>query len=871
MKIQSKFNLFIIITIFFTIVTMVFLGTLIISEMSYDLNRRLLDRELSNILSEVEETYHILKKRGALGTEAYVRNAQNEIVNGLKQRLPGKTGHLYIFTADGALLSFPSTDHVPQIPKLAEIIPKERGETDYVLNGQERFCIYDTFPQWNWLVAVSITKEEMYKKRSQYLWYASLIGLLVLSLIFFAGYRMSHNPVSRIDAVLSCVKNVEAGDLTARIPGLISSDEIGTLQRGINLMASTIEARTREQQEAEKALRDSEEQYRILFETTGTATFISEKDMTINLANSELRKILERPGERLEGRSWTEFIPKDDLERLEGYHNIRRVDPNYAPRNYELKVIDVHGNIRDFLITVAMIPGTEKSIASLAEITKLKLTERALRESERRYRFLFNNINDLVTVMRLTGKGLPGKYIEANDIACKNLGYTKEEFAKLSILDVVDSKERDKDSMKWEKLLTDKHVLFETTLVTKNGIKIPAEVNAHLVDFEDHPSIFTCTRDITIRKKSEKELQSERDKFQGVLNAIGEGLYIVNRNFIIEYQNKILIESFGNMEGKKCYNAFFQLNEPCEFCNMHEVLKSGETLGVETVITEGKSFDIFFSPYTDLDGNIKAVVFMRDVTENRRLKAEALRVSHLASLGELAAGVAHEINNPINGIISYAEILVDQCLEGDEDAEIPNRIIKEGDRIAQIVKNLLSFARDRKEEHSPAHIQDILYDTLSLVERQISKDKIKLNVDFPHDLPKIKLRSQEVQQVFLNIISNARYALNRKFPKTHEDKVIEIKVETIEIESQKHVRTIFHDRGTGISGSILDKISDPFFSTKPKGKGIGLGLSISHGIIENHGGRLWFESIEGDYTKVFVDLPVDNGWEFPMQSRIETK
>ena len=138
------------------------------------------------------------------------------------------------------------------------------------------------------------------------------------------------------------------------------------------------------------------------------------------------------------------------------------------------------------------------------------------------------------------------------------------------------------------------------------------------------------------------------------------------------------------------------------------------------------------------------------------------------------------------------------------------------------------------------------------MEKQIIKDGIKLNVDVSPDLPKIKAHSQEIQQVFLNIISNARYALNKKFPEYHEDKVFEIKGETLTIKGRKHIRMIFYDRGIGISADKLDKVYDPFFSTKPKNEGTGLGLSISHGIIKNHGGDLWFESIEGNTQRLWL-------------------
>ncbi|MCP3901777.1 MAG: hypothetical protein GY707_18870, partial [Desulfobacteraceae bacterium] len=247
---------------------------------------------------------------------------------------------------------------------------------------------------------------------------------------------------------------------------------------------------------------------------------------------------------------------------------------------------------------------------------------------------------------------------------------------------------------------------------------------------------------------------------------------------------------------------------------------------------------------------------MRDITEKKNLQAETIRVGHLASLGELAAGVAHEINNPITGIISIAEILTDKFHELGGDKKIPERIISEAERIGNIVKNLLSFARDKKEEYSLVNVNDILDLTLELVEKQLSKEAIKLTISIAFDIPKINARSQEIQQVFLNIISNAKYALQKKYPNPSKDKILEISGKKIRIKEKSFVRLTFYDRGLGISKDFIDRVANPFFSTKPQGEGTGLGLSISHGIIKNHGGNLWFESQKGEYTKVNVDLPV---------------
>jgi PAS domain S-box-containing protein len=270
--------------------------------------------------------------------------------------------------------------------------------------------------------------------------------------------------------------------------------------------------------------------------------------------------------------------------------------------------------------------------------------------------------------------------------------------------------------------------------------------------------------------------------------------------------------------------------------------------------------DAFDSDAVDLLEKLAAnlsygISAIRSNMERKRAETEALRAGHLASLGELAAGVAHEINNPINGILNYAQILANKGPDGSREMDIAKRIIKESDRIANIVSSLLSFARDSEEEKKPILMQDIMADALALTEAQMKKEGIKLEVNLPHDLPKIIAQSQQIEQVFLNLISNARYALNKKYPKNHNGKILVITGESFTDGGKPFVRLTFHDRGTGIPSSNLDKIVNPFFSTKPANVGTGLGLSISHGIINDHGGKLTIDSIETEYTKIIIELP----------------
>jgi signal transduction histidine kinase len=241
--------------------------------------------------------------------------------------------------------------------------------------------------------------------------------------------------------------------------------------------------------------------------------------------------------------------------------------------------------------------------------------------------------------------------------------------------------------------------------------------------------------------------------------------------------------------------------------------------------------------------------------------SEYKRAGHLAVLGEMAENVVNDINNPVGGIISYAEILRDRFNEKGQDSDIPNRILKESDRVIKIVNRFLSFAQGTEEDCCPASIKDILSSTLSIAKSQMIKNDIKLSVNMPADRLMVKVRRKEIQQVFLSIISNACFALNQRFPKFSEYKVFKINSEIVILNGRSYVRTIFHDGGIGISEAILDEIFAPFFSTKPKGEGTGLGLGVSNAIIKDHGGNIRIKTVENEYTKIIVDLPAYTGWE----------
>ncbi|MBI5664836.1 MAG: PAS domain S-box protein [Nitrospirae bacterium] len=402
--------------------------------------------------------------------------------------------------------------------------------------------------------------------------------------------------------------------------------------------------------------------------------------------------------------------------------------------------------------------------------------------------------------------------------------------------------------------------------------------------------ILGAARDITEQKKVEEELLKHREYLMELVEERTKELQWSNLS--LQAANELLENVFANVHVLIAYMDmdfnFIKVNtkyaeangsSPEFFIgkNHFDLYPNEENEAIfRNVVETGKSLFVRAKPFTHPYHNEKGTTFwdwslspvidtagkklglilsLIDVTDNIMLYGELMRAEHLASIGRLAAGVAHEINNPINGIINYAQILSNRSEQGSKEKDIAGRIIKESDRIAGIVSSLLSFSRDNKGAKAPVSLREIIDDALALTETQLKKQGIKINLDLPPDLCRIYANKQQIEQILLNMISNARYALKQKYPEDHSDKIINISCANLIKEGVPNVRIIFYDSGAGISQEIIDKITDPFFSTKPEGEGTGLGLSICHGIVMDHNGSLKIESREGEFTRIIIDLP----------------
>jgi signal transduction histidine kinase len=255
---------------------------------------------------------------------------------------------------------------------------------------------------------------------------------------------------------------------------------------------------------------------------------------------------------------------------------------------------------------------------------------------------------------------------------------------------------------------------------------------------------------------------------------------------------------------------------------------------------------------------LRVEVAEREQAEAERVLANArLRQQQkLDAIGMLAAGVAHEINNPVQGIMNYARLLQRELPSDSRGHDFATEILAESRRVSHIVRDLLVFARRDRDTPGQSNPSDIIHGTLTLVRAVLQDDAIILRVDLPPSLPDILCREQQIRQVLMNLVTNARDALNARYPEAHPEKVVRISATLEERVFGTWVRISVEDHGVGVEPDDAERIFEPFFTTKEGAQGTGLGLFVSHGIVRDHGGALHLEAAPGQPTRFHVDLPV---------------
>ncbi len=539
--------------------------------------------------------------------------------------------------------------------------------------------------------------------------------------------------------------------------------------------------------------------------------------------------------------------------------------------------VRIHGADEIGLMGVSfnrMIVQIQHHTSNLEKMVEARTQE--LKKSREEYRELsrfLNSILDSATEYGIMALDFYGKIIEFNKGAEKLFGWTKEEVLnkeKAEITLLPEDCERGIQKEMSKRSRTEGVCELEIDRVRKNGERFPAlsTITAIKDPSGKTTGFVEIARDITERKALEKELRKTKEFLENIMESSVDGIVTTDLNGKITYLNRAIEEMLGYMKedlmGKHISRLYVRGIQ--EARDVMELLRTDERAGNYEMDLKGKQDEILsiltsIFLVRDEDGKVIGTAgIFKDITEQKRLEAKLkaaqahlVEASKMRALGELVAGVAHELNNPLMASQTILHVILNNPQKDCPNLERLELVRKCNDRIEKIVEHLREFSRQTKPEFRKLGINLPIENALMITGQQLLNHNISVVKKLSEDLPEVLGDSNQLEQVFLNLISNARDAMDTAGCKKKELTICSYINEDEEVPM---VAVSIKDTGVGIPEKNIDKVFEPFFSTKPVGKGTGLGLSLCFGIIEAHGGRLEIKSQHFKGTEVKVLLPV---------------
>ncbi len=695
-----------------------------------------------------------------------------------------------------------------------------------------------------------------YNTRLRITEHLGFLGVLI-GLLFWIGEALIHVYFSHNKNFIEEILSPDIHEISVRTGFLAVIAIFGFLAQALVV----------KRREAEKSLEESERKYRLIFETLTDVVFSLDAQGRITYLSPQFEKITGYRIEDLCGRPYTDIIDPAYHERTIDMFQ-QGLSGKDVPM-YRMDHVAADGRKIPIEINARTVwDSTGRPIGRIGvarDLTQRLEVEAALRESEEKFRVLADSTPTAIMLYQ------NDKWTYANQAAEKISGYSSDELRNMNFWDIVHPDYRHLVQQRGQKRQQGEDTIrrYEFKIISKQGSEIWVDLSGAFTMLGGSPAGIISVMDITDRKIAEEALRESEAKYRSILENIREGYFELDLTGALTFFNDSLCAIFGYPRDKLLGTDTRSLIPPESRRTIDRVVEqikltglSEEIIDLDISKADGSTGTIAMtmSAIRDSTGGITGFRgIARDVTEHKRLEAQLLQAQKMEAIGTLAGGLAHDFNNLLMAIQGNISLLsLNRQTSGPDLKRIENieQCIRSG---SELTRQLLGFARGGKYEVAPTDLNKLVLKTSDMFGH--ARKEIAVHTELQDDLWCVEVDKGQIEQVLLNLYVNAWHAMpggGELFLKSENLHLDEAYVRAYEAKSGRYVRVSVTDTGVGMDESTIQRVFEPFFTTRDKSRGSGLGLASAYGIVRNHGGFINVYSEVGMGSTFNVYLPASD-------------